>query len=114
MRMSRCRFAGSSSRGSHLLGLFRSKMPSSLGPAGLGDSLRGEKEIDGAPDRPGGHWATVTAWPDPMSTISGIAAHARIADWHTLWDDPHNAGLRAHRTTPEHVQPGDAVWVPAP
>jgi len=89
-------------------------MPSSLGPAGLGDSLRGEKEIDGAPDRPGGHWATVTAWPDPMSTISGIAAHARIADWHTLWDDPHNAGLRAHRTTPEHVQPGDAVWVPAP
>ena len=73
------------------------------------------KEIaDGAPDTPGGHWATVTAWPDPMSTISGIAAHARIADWHTLWDDPHNAGLRAHRTTPAHVQPGNAVWVPAP
>jgi hypothetical protein len=72
------------------------------------------KEIaDGAGDVPAGHWATVTAWPDPMSTISGIAAHAGIADWQTLWDDPHNAGLRAHRTTPEHVQPGDAVWVPA-
>jgi hypothetical protein len=52
--------------------------------------------------------------PDPMSTISGIAAQSGIADWHTLWDDPHNAGLRAHRTTPDHVQPGDAVWVPAP
>ncbi len=47
-----------------------------------------------------------------MSTISGIAAHARIADRHTLWDDPHNAGLRAHRTTPAHVQPGDAVSGP--
>ena len=41
-----------------------------------------------------------------MSTISGIAAHSGIADRHTLWDDPHNAGLRAHRTTPDHVQPG--------
>jgi hypothetical protein len=73
------------------------------------------KEIaDGTGPGPAGHWATVTAYPDPMSTISGIAAHAGIADWRTVWDDPHNAGLRAHRTTPDHVQPGDAVWVPEP
>jgi hypothetical protein len=69
--------------------------------------------VDGSPDTPAGHWVAVTAWPDPMSTIGGIAAHFRIADWHELWDDPHNTGLRAHRTTPEHIQPGDAVWVPA-
>jgi hypothetical protein len=68
--------------------------------------------VDGAD--PGGHWVTVKAWPDPMSTIGGIAAHSGIADRHTLCDDPHNAGLRAHRTIPEHIQPGDAVWVPAP
>jgi hypothetical protein len=72
------------------------------------------KEItDGPPDQHG-HWVSVTAWPDPMSTISGIAAHSGIIDWHTPWDDPRNAGLRAHRITPDHVQPGDAVWVPAP
>ena len=28
----------------------------------------------------------------------------------TLADEPHNAGLRAHRVNPEHVQPGDSVW----
>jgi len=69
---------------------------------------------DGPHDPPGGHWVTVTAWPDPMSTLSGIAAHCGITDWHTLWDDPHNAGLRGHRITPDHLQPGDAIWVPAP
>jgi len=61
----------------------------------------------------GGHWVTVKSWPDPLSTISGIAAHFGITDWHKVWDDPDNAGLRAHRGTPEHVQPGDAVFVPA-
>jgi hypothetical protein len=54
----------------------------------------------------------VTAWPDELSTISGIAARSGIADWHTLWNDPRNAGLRAHRVAPERVQPGDALWVP--
>jgi hypothetical protein len=68
----------------------------------------------GAPPLPGGHWTTVAAWPGQLSTISGIAAHWGIPDWHTVWDDPRNAGLRAHRVTPERVQPGDAVWVPAP
>jgi len=69
---------------------------------------------DGPPDGHGGHWVSVKGWPDPMSTIGGIAAHFGITDWHKVWDDPKNAGLRAHRMVPEHVQPGDAVWVPAP
>lgn len=73
------------------------------------------KEIaDGPQDEQSGHWVTVTAWPDPMSTIGGIAAHCGITDWHTLWNDPRNSGLRAHRITPDHIQPGDAVRVPAP
>ena len=61
-----------------------------------------------------GHFVSVTAWPDRLSTVAGIAAAAGIADWHKIWDDPENAGLRAHRVVAEHVQPGDAVWVPAP
>lgn len=61
-----------------------------------------------------GHFVSVTAWPDRLSTIGGIAAASGIADWHKIWNDPENAGLRAHRVVPEHVQPGDAVWVPAP
>lgn len=69
--------------------------------------------VEGPPVPENGKWVTVKAWPDPMSTVSGIAAHSGIADWHTLWNDPHNAGLRAHRGSPEHVQPGDAIWVPA-
>jgi len=72
------------------------------------------KEIVDSPVPQGqGQWVTVKAWPDPMSTLSGIAAHFGIADWSIIWDDPHNAGLRAHRVNPDHVQPGDAVWVPA-
>jgi hypothetical protein len=68
----------------------------------------------GAGSGRGGHWVSAKGWPDPMSTIGGIAAHFGITDWHKVWDDPKNAGLRAHRIEPEHVQPGDAVWVPAP
>jgi hypothetical protein len=77
-------------------------------------AYRYKEIVDGPAGGPDGHWVTVTAWPDPMSTLGGIATHSGIADWHTLWDDPHNAGLRAHRVTPEHIQPGDAIWVPAP
>ena len=73
--------------------------------------LQGDRRRPGAPGQ--GQFVTVKAWPDPMSTLSGIAAHFGIADWSTIWDDPHNAGLRAHRVNPDHVQPGDAVWVPA-
>jgi len=69
--------------------------------------------VDGSVPPGQGQWVTVKAWPDPMSTLSGIAAHFGIADWSTIWNDPHNAGLRAHRVNPDHVQPGDAVWVPA-
>jgi len=65
------------------------------------------------PPHGGGQWVSVRAWPDPLSTISGIAEHFGVADWHLVWNDAENAGLRAHRVVPEHVQPGDAVWVPA-
>jgi hypothetical protein len=72
------------------------------------------KGIAGASPVPGkGKFVTVKSWPDPASTISGIAAQAGIPDWKTIWNDQKNAGLRAHRGVPEHVQPGDAVWVPA-
>jgi hypothetical protein len=76
-------------------------------------AYRYKEIVDGQPVNGPGSFVTVKAWPDPDSTISGIAASAGIADWHTLWNDPHNAGLRAHRVNPEHVQPGDSVWVPA-
>ena len=60
-----------------------------------------------------GQWFWVKKWPDPLGTITGIAAHFGIGDWHKIWDDPENAGLRARRMVPENVQPGDGVWVPA-
>jgi hypothetical protein len=69
-------------------------------------------EPPGTPGTPGGQWVSVTAWPGLLSTIGGIASHFGIDKWQTVWDDPHNAGLRAHRVLPDHVQPGDAVWVP--
>jgi len=67
----------------------------------------------GGPPLPGGQWVSVRPWPDPPSTIGGIAEHFGIADWHLVWNAAENAGLRAHRVVPEHIQPGDAVWVPA-
>ena len=67
---------------------------------------------DGHVGGQGGHWVSVKPWPDPLSTIGGIAAHFAVTDWHKVWDDPKNAGLRAHRVLPENIQPGDAVWVP--
>ena len=66
----------------------------------------------GPPPHGDGQWVWVKAWPDPMSTIGGIAAHFGIGDWNKIWDAPENAGLRAHRMEPEHIQPGDGVWVP--
>lgn len=61
-----------------------------------------------------GQWVAVHAWPDPLSTIIGIARqYGWGEDWGRVWNDAANAGLRAHRHVPEHIQPGDAVWVPA-
>jgi len=67
----------------------------------------------GPPPPHHGHWVWVTKWPDPLSTISGIAAHFGIGDWHKVWDAPENAGLRAHRMEPANIRQGDGVWVPA-
>lgn len=54
----------------------------------------------------------VAAKPAWNSTISGIAAHYGYGtNWQTVWNDSHNAALRAKRGTPEKVQPGDTVQV---
>ncbi len=69
---------------------------------------------DDGPAPAHGQWVPVRAWPDRLSTISGIARqYGWGEDWGRVWNDPANAGLRAHRHVPEHIQPGDAVWVPA-
>lgn len=66
---------------------------------------------------PTGHTVTVTKWTKQhtawSSTISGIASHFGIRDWHQVWNAPQNAGLRAKRRQPEKIQPGDQVYVPA-
>ena len=49
------------------------------------------------------------AW---ASTISGIASHYGVRNWQTIWNSPLNAGLRAKRGVPQHIQPGDVVAVP--
>lgn len=46
------------------------------------------------------------------STISGIANHYGIRDWHTVWNSPLNAALRARRKNPQSIQPQDVVYVP--
>jgi len=72
----------------------------------------------GSTTQPSGSYAAVTvvkytpsnpAW---NSTISGIANHYGYPDWHTVWDDPKNAGLRSKRgNDPSHIQAGDTVYV---
>jgi hypothetical protein len=70
---------------------------------------------DDEPSVHGGRWVAVRAWPDRLSTISGIAEkYGWGDDWQRVWNDPNNDGLHGHRGVPEHIQPGDAVWVPAP
>jgi hypothetical protein len=70
----------------------------------------------GAP-KPAGHGVVpvvkyTSKHPPWASTISGIATHYGIRDWKTVWNDPHNAQLRAQRKKPELIQPGDKVYVP--
>jgi hypothetical protein len=43
-----------------------------------------------------------------------IAAAYGVEDWRELYDHPDNAGLRAQRTKPHQLVPGDRVVVPAP
>lgn len=63
------------------------------------------------------HTVTVVKYtsknPPWNSTIWGIANHYGISSWQTVWNDPHNAALKKKRGVPEHIQPGDQVYVPA-
>lgn len=62
---------------------------------------------------------TVTAYHTPSpawdSTLWGIAKHYGYGDAQTnylpIWNDSRNAGLRAKRGTPQHIQAGDTVQV---
>lgn len=66
----------------------------------------------GPTPRPPTHVAViVAATPAWRSTLSGIAERYNVTDWRTIWTDPRNAGLRAKRTRPDLIQPGDRVWV---
>lgn len=65
-----------------------------------------------------GQWVTIGKWsaknPVWNSTIAGIASHFKIkGGWQAVWNAPQNAALKARRKTPEHLQPGDKVYVPA-
>lgn len=63
-----------------------------------------------APAPAAGHTVVV----GPGDTIAGItAAHAKAGTtWAQVWGAPQNSGLRARRSRPELIQPGDRVWVP--
>ncbi len=69
-----------------------------------------------AVSKPTGHTVTVAKWTSKHapwnSTISGIAAHYGIRNWQSVWNDPHNAALKAKRKKPELIQPNDKVYVP--
>lgn len=53
----------------------------------------------------------VKAHPAWNSTIPGIAAHYHRTP-NSVWNDTHNAALRAKRKTPSAIRPGDKVYVP--
>jgi len=44
--------------------------------------------------------------------ISGIAEKFGFRDFRTVWNDPHNAKLRAKRKNPHVLLPGDELFIP--
>ncbi len=46
--------------------------------------------------------------------IATIAAQYGFVDWRIIWNHSRNTGLRARRTNPNQLLPGDAVFVPDP
>ncbi|WP_158627391.1 alpha/beta fold hydrolase [Corallococcus sp. AB045] len=45
-------------------------------------------------------------------SLYSIAASYRIADWRVVYKDPRNAALRKARPNPDHIRPGDKVYIP--
>lgn len=50
--------------------------------------------------------------PPWQSTLSGIASHFGISDWHKIWNDPKNVGIRNARKDPKFIRPDDKIYVP--
>lgn len=44
--------------------------------------------------------------------LSSIAHHFGFGDWHTIYDDPHNADFKAKRPDPNLIYPGDELYIP--
>jgi hypothetical protein len=44
--------------------------------------------------------------------LSSIAYHYGFGDWHTIYDDPHNADFKAKRPDPNLIYPGDELYIP--
>lgn len=71
------------------------------------------------PAAPAGQWVTVTKWAKGQpkgtpSTLWGIAekVYGSGSSWQAIWDAPQNAAVKAKRSKPELIQPGDKFWVP--
>ena len=51
-----------------------------------------------------------------VTAVQGDSIHSLAAlyghFWETIWNDPANAGLRARRTSPAQLAPGDEVAIP--
>lgn len=69
--------------------------------------------------KPAGQWVTVSKWtaknPPWNSTVWGIANHIyhNGSRWTSIWNAPQNSALKTRRKDPQHIQPGDKIWVPA-
>jgi hypothetical protein len=55
-----------------------------------------------------GHFITI----EPGDHLPALADEAGFSDWHTIWDAPENADLRARRKEPGLLAPGDRVFIP--
>jgi len=59
---------------------------------------------------PGGKTYTVKAG----DTLSKIAKREGLKSWEDIYHHADNAEFRKKRPDPDHIEPGDRVWIPAP
>jgi hypothetical protein len=48
----------------------------------------------------------------PGDCVASVAEQAGFADWRRVWEAAENASLRAERSNPNVLVPGDLLWVP--